>query len=62
MTEKNFIEMDPIILLSFVNTKLRDQYSSLNLLCEDLNIDLELLKEKLGDVGFEYDASANQFK
>ena len=33
------IPQDPIILLSFINTRLRDQYASLDALCDDLDID-----------------------
>ena len=33
------IPQDPIMLLSFINTRLRDQYASLDQLCEDLDVD-----------------------
>lgn len=36
---------DPIMLYSVINTKLRDFYSSLEALCEDMNIDKNTLKE-----------------
>ena len=39
---------DPIMLYSVINTKLRDFYSSLEALCEDMNIDENTLKEKIG--------------
>lgn len=52
---------DPIILLSVVNTKLRDMYSSLDLLCDDLNKDKEEIIKKLFDAGFEYDPIQNRF-
>ena len=29
---------DPIILLGYINTKLRDFYSSLDLLCDDMEV------------------------
>ena len=52
---------DPIILLSVINTKLRDYYSSLDALCDDLNADkLEIIK-KLKAVGYEYNQNRNQF-
>lgn len=54
--------MDPIILLSFINTKLRDQYSTLKLLCNDLNLDYSQLTSKLHSVGYEYNKDINQFK
>ena len=52
---------DPIMLYSVINTKLRDFYSSLEALCEDMNIDENTLKEKLSSAGFEYDKERNQF-
>ena len=50
-----------MILFSFINTKLRDNYSSLDLLCEDLHIDKQQLLDKLHDAGFEYNAEQNKF-
>lgn len=52
---------DPIILLSYVNTKLRDEYSSLDALCEGLNADHEQLVQKLAAVDYQYSAERNQF-
>lgn len=49
------------MLLSFVNLKLRDYYSSLELLCEELNIDQAELEEKLRSIDYRYDAGKNQF-
>lgn len=57
----NQLPQDPIMLYSIINTKLRDFYSSLEVLCEDMNIDKEELKEKLATVGFEYNEDQNQF-
>lgn len=62
MTNEDMIKMDSIILLSFINTKLRDEYSTLNLLCYDLNLDEKLLTNKLHDVGYEYNKDINQFR
>ena len=55
------IPQDPMILLSFVNMKLRDRYPSLDGLCEDLNIEKDLLQEKLGAAGFFYSEEENSF-
>ncbi len=55
------IPSDPMMLYSFVNMKLRDQYSSLDALCDDLAIDKSILVAKLGDAGFEYSAENNKF-
>lgn len=52
---------DPIMLYSVINIKLRDFYSSLETLCEDMNIDENTLKEKLSSAGFEYNKERNQF-
>ena len=38
---------DPIMLLSFVNMKLRDNYASLDALCEDMDADKEEILRKL---------------
>ena len=52
---------DPIMLLSVVNTKLRDRYDSLEALCEDLNVSPVMLKHALAAVGYAYDEDRNQF-
>lgn len=53
---------DPIIMLSVVNTKLRDCYSSLEALCDDMDEDKNEIISVLSSAGFEYDESTNQFK
>ncbi len=52
---------DPMILYSFINMKLRDYYSSLDELCEDMQIDKTSLLQKLLAVGFEYSEEYNKF-
>lgn len=52
---------DPFILLSFVNTKLRDNYAGLDEMCDDLDIDRSELEKRLGEAGFEYSAENNKF-
>ena len=49
------------MLLSVVNTKLRDEYSSLDDLCDSLDIEKALLTEKLQSAGYKYNDSLNQF-
>lgn len=56
------IPKDPIMLLSFINMKLRDKYPNLTELCKGLDIDEPELKEKLKSVGFDYMPDINQFK
>lgn len=56
------IPSDPFMLLSFVNMKLRDEYDSLEALCEDLSLEKNTITEKLEAVGYRYDEGAKQFK
>ena len=53
---------DPQLLLSIINTKLRDFYSSLDDLCDDLDYNKEEVNAILNKAGYFYDASCNQFK
>ena len=55
------IPKDPVMLMSFLNTKLRDQYSSLEELCQDLEADQAEMKKKLETIDYRYDAGKNQF-
>ena len=55
------IPSDPIMLLSFVNLKLRDYYGSLNAMCEDLDVSKVEITAKLAAVNYRYDAEKNQF-
>nr|MBQ8252468.1 DUF4250 domain-containing protein [Lachnospiraceae bacterium] len=55
------IPKDPVMLLSFVNLKLRDFYPTLDAMCEDLDIDKEELTGKLSGIQYSYDPSRNQF-
>ena len=52
---------DPVILLSFVNTELRDHYTSLDKFCHAHGADRAALEQKLGDIDYCYDAATNQF-
>ena len=52
---------DPILLLSVVNTKLRDEDKNLDALCEDLSVEKEKLTETLKAIDYLYDAGQNQF-
>ena len=56
------MNMDPYILLGIINMDLRDYYDSLEELEEGQNIDLDVLKEKLDQIGYHYDQKTNQFK
>ena len=52
---------DPVILLSAVNTKLRDDYSDLDDLCAGENIPREVLEARLAAIGYAYDPARRQF-
>ncbi len=52
---------NPVILLSVINTKLRDFYSSLDDLCEDLDYDKDDIINKLSSIGYIYDEEENRF-
>lgn len=53
---------NPIILLSVINTKLRDEYSSLDDLCNDLDESINEIKEILASIGYKYNEELKQFK
>ncbi len=53
---------DPVILLSVINTKLRDFYENLDLLCDDLEADKEDIIDKLNSIGYTYNKTKNQFE
>ena len=52
---------DAVMLLSVINTKLRDYYSSLEQLCKDMGISQQELEEKLDQIDYKYDKELNQF-
>ncbi len=53
---------DPVILLSYVNTKLRDNYPSLAEFCRVLNINSDDLVRTLESIDYHYDIDTNQFR
>jgi hypothetical protein len=53
---------DPAMLLSYVNMKLRDQYQSLEDMCDDLDVSMSEIVEKLKSIDYIYDNEKNQFK
>ena len=57
---------DPVMLLSFTNMQLRDNYSSLDEFCKSFMIDKKdiisrKIEEKLRSIDYEYDSRTNQF-
>ena len=60
ITNELVSQMDPFMLLSVINMKLRDFYSSLNDLCEDNDIDKSLLVSRFENINYEYSENLNQ--
>lgn len=55
------LPQDPIMLLSYLNTQLRDNYSSLEKLCDDLDVDQKEIEAKMEAITYIYDRNLNQF-
>ncbi len=55
------LPQDPVMLLSYVNTQLRDNYSSLDELCASLAVDKAEITAKLRGINYEYDEEKNAF-
>ena len=52
---------DPVMLLSFINTQLRDNYKSLADFCKAYMVELETISDKLASIDYFYDETINQF-
>ena len=59
--EAAMIPKDPVMLLSYVNTQLRDFCPSFAALCEDKELSAEEITAKLAGIDYEYDRGRNQF-
>lgn len=57
----NGLPKDPVMLLSVVNTNLRDYYKSLDEFCKAKDVDKEALTGKLKEIDYEYNVEKNQF-
>ena len=55
------IPKDPVMLLSFLNLKLRDFYKSDEEMYDDLDLDRKETEDKLADIGYFSDKERNQF-
>lgn len=62
MITNDNLPQDPFILLSYINTRLRDNYSSFKELCDDMNIDATTVTNKLLTIGYCYNPNLNQFE
>lgn len=59
--EYSSLPKDSMVLLSFINTKLRDDYPSLDELCSSLCLNADDIKSKLASIDYSYDAEKNRF-
>lgn len=57
-----FLPSEPEMLLSLINMKLRDNYSSLENMCDDLDVDYTEVMNKIEAAGLRYDSGINQLK
>ena len=58
------IPKDPVILLGYINTELRDHYGDLEALCDGLDIgkaELDEITQKLAGIDYHYDKAQNKF-
>ncbi|HCH01796.1 MAG TPA: DUF4250 domain-containing protein [Vibrio sp.] len=62
MNLANFESMDPVMLMSIVNMKLRDEYGDLDNLVKAFDIDKQALINKLAGAGFDYLPEVKQFR
>ena len=60
--EMTNIPKDPVMLLSYINTQLRDNYRDLDDLCDRLDVSKTEIQEKLGKIGYSYKEELHQFK
>lgn len=56
------LPQDPFILFSYVNTQLRDNFPSLEALCDDAGVTVEDMVSRLEKAGFRYDPEQRQFR
>ncbi len=61
MSDLGSAPKDPVLLLSYVNLKLRDYYASPEELCKAENMDPDALTAALASIDYHYDAGTNQY-
>ena len=52
---------DNAVLFSYVNTKLRDEFASIEELCAAIDYDRAELESRLAAAGYRYDEEQNRF-
>lgn len=62
MDKDSLMNMDPNIVVSIINLKLRDFYSSLSAFCDDIGVNQEELERRLLAYGYVYKDDVNQFR
>ena len=61
MTMYEKLPNDPVMLLSFINTQLRDTYESFDDFATAFQLDGNTILEKLEQIDYGYDETVNQF-
>ena len=62
MTPEKMASMDPVMLMSIVNMKIRDEFGDLDSYVKFYELDKEALIQKMADAGFDYLVNAKQFR
>ena len=62
MEKPDYLTMEPNMLYSLVNMKLRNEFADLNDLAKSLNLDAAALERRLGEAGYVYDSQLRQFR
>lgn len=52
---------DPMMLLSFLNTRMRDEHVTLDQLCSQFEVPKSEIEEKLDKYGYTYNNELNKF-
>jgi hypothetical protein len=61
MDNNKALSMDSYIFLSWITTKLRDEFNNLSILCEEYDIERQDIINKLKTIGYVYNENNNQF-
>jgi predicted MarR family transcription regulator len=61
VNREQIVAMDSNILLSLINMKLRDEFKSLEDLCNEYDVDETEIINKLKKIGYKYSNTTNQF-
>lgn len=56
------IPKDPVILVSYLNTLLRDKYHDLDALCDGEDVSRKEIEERITSIGYAYQSETNQIR